>query len=179
SDPGFRITAAAIDAGIGLTIAPGASAVTAGLAVSGLATDRFTFAGFLPRKQSERVRVVDRLRTEEWTTVLFESPHRIAGTVAELAAALGEHRRAAVGRELTKKFEEVLRGTLGELAEQLAQRAQTGLKGEFVLVLAGPSSGDRPGEAEPTVEELAGLVVERAAAGQRLKAAAKEIGAAH
>lgn len=179
SDPGFRIAAAAIGADIGLTVAPGASAVTTALAVSGLGTDRFTFAGFIPRKQSERAGLVERLRTEEWTTVLFDSPRRIAENVAELAAALGENRQAAVARELTKKFEEVLRGSLGELAAELTQRSEAGLKGEFVLVLAGTSAGDRPGEPTPTAEELAGTVLERAAAGERLKAAAKDVGAAH
>lgn len=179
SDPGFRITAAAVEAGVGITVAPGASAVTTALALSGLATDRFTFAGFLPRKHTERLRLIDRLRTEEWTTVLFDSPRRIAQTVAELAAELGEKRQAAVARELTKKFEEVLRGTLGDLAEQLGIRAESGLKGEFVLVLAGASPQDAAGAQAPTVEELAGLVLQRAAAGERLKTAAKDVGARH
>lgn len=179
SDPGFRITAAAIEADLGVTVAPGASSVTTALALSGLATDRFTFAGFLPRKHTERLRLIDRLRTEEWTTVLFDSPRRIAQTVAELAAELGENRQAAVARELTKKFEEVLRGTLGELAERLAVRAEAGLKGEFVLVLAGASPADAAGAESPTVEELAGLVLQRAAAGERLKTAAKDVGARH
>lgn len=179
SDPGFRVTAAAVEAGVGITVAPGASAVTTALALSGLATDRFTFAGFLPRKHTERLRLIDRLRTEEWTTVLFDSPRRIAQTVAELAAELGENRQAAVARELTKKFEEVLRGTLGDLAEQLQVRAESGLKGEFVLVLAGASRQDDAGAQAPTVEELAGLVLQRAEAGERLKTAAKDVGARH
>ena len=179
SDPGFRITAAAVEAGVGITVAPGASAVTTALALSGLATDRFTFAGFLPRKHTERLRLIDRLRTEEWTTVLFDSPRRIAQTTAELTAELGENRQAAVARELTKKFEEVLRGTLGELAEQLQVRAESGLKGEFVLVLAGASPQDAAGAQAPTVEELAGLVLQRAEAGERLKTAAKDVGARH
>lgn len=179
SDPGFRVTAAAVEAGVGITVAPGASAVTTALALSGLATDRFTFAGFLPRKHTERLRLIDRLRTEEWTTVLFDSPRRIAQTVAELAAELGEKRQAAVARELTKKFEEVLRGTLGDLAEQLQVRAESGLKGEFVLVLAGASPQDAAGAQAPTVEELAGLVLQRAEAGERLKTAAKDVGARH
>lgn len=179
SDPGFRLISAAIEAGVGITVAPGASAVTTALALSGLHTDRFTFAGFLPRKHSERLRLLDRLRAEEWTTVLFDSPRRIAATVAELASELGANRRAAVARELTKKFEEVLRGTLGELAEQLAARAETGLKGEFVLVVAGASPTDATGAASPTVEDLADLVMQRAAAGERLKTAAKDIGAQH
>ena len=81
--------------------------------------------------------------------MLFDSPRRIAETVTQLAADLGEHRRAAVARELTKKFEEVFRGTLGELSAELTERSQAGLKGEFVLVLAGASAGDRPGRQHP------------------------------
>lgn len=177
SDPGYRLIAAAIEADVAITAAPGASAVTTALTVSGLATDRFAFAGFIPRRQSERTRLIDRLRSEEWTTVLFDSPRRIVANLEELAEALGEHRQAAAARELTKKFEEVLRGGLGELAQQLGARST--LKGEFVLVLAGASPGDTTGEDQPSIEELAALVLERAAAGQKLKAAAKEVGAMH
>lgn len=181
SDPGFRLTAAAIDAGVGVTVAPGASAVTTALALSGLPTDRFAFAGFIPRKHSDKQQLILRLRSEDWTTVLFESPHRVAAVTAELAEGLGENRRAAVARELTKKYEEVLRGTLGELAQQLAERAETpgGLKGEFVLVIAGAAAGDREDEPAPTVDELAGVVLERAAAGEKLKTVAKELGTSH
>lgn len=179
SDPGFRLVSAALEAGVAVSVAPGPSAVTTALALSGLATDRFTFAGFIPRRASDRERLFQRLRTEEWTTVLFDSPRRIAQNVTELAADLGENRNAAVARELTKRFEEVLRGSLAEIADQLRERDETGLKGEFVVVLAGASPEDFPGHQVPTVEELAGEVVQRAAAGERLKAAAKSVGGAH
>lgn len=175
SDPGYRLISAAVSAGVGVTVAPGASAVTTALALSGLPTDAFTFAGFIPRKAALRARLIERLRGEEWTTVLFESPHRIAATVAELAQQLGGRRQAAVARELTKRYEEVLRGSLSELAEQLAG---TAARGEYVLVLAGADA--EPGHGEgPSVEELAAQVVDRAEAGERLKAAAKAVGAAH
>lgn len=105
---------------------------------------------------------------------MFESPHRIAATVTELAERLGADRQAAVARELTKRFEEVLRGTPGELGAGLSSRAATGLKGEFVLVLAGAQIPP----SQLSVDQLAQLVVDRAAAGQRLKAAAKEVGPA-
>lgn len=176
SDPGFRLVGAAIAAGVGVTVAPGASAATTALALSGLPTDRFTFAGFLPRKASDRRRLLERLAGEEWTTVLFESPHRVAATVAEMARELGESRPAALCRELTKRHEEVLRGTLGELAGTLSARQEQGqLKGEMVLVLGGAAFG---GEAEGrTLEELAAEAVARAAAGEKLKTAAKEVAA--
>lgn len=181
SDPGYRLITAAVDAGVDFTVAPGASAVTTALALSGLATDAFTFGGFVPRKQSDKQRLYARLQAEEWTTVLFESPHRIAAVVAELAEALGPARRAAVARELTKKYEEVLRGTLADLAETLRGRHDAGtLRGEFVLVVAGAAPGD-DGAAQLTEEEqaaaLAELVLQRADEGVRLKDAAKQVAA--
>lgn len=177
SDPGHRLVAAAVEAGVPVTAAPGASAVTTALALSGLATGRFTFAGFFPRKQSERTALINRLLSEEWTTVLFESPHRITATVELLSTQLGQGRQAAVARELTKKYEEILRGSLGEIHTELAQRQTAGrLKGEFVLVLAGVD-GDSA-DQQLSLEEAAGLVVERSQqSGQRLKAVAKELAA--
>lgn len=179
SDPGFRLTEAAIAAGVGVTVAPGASAVTTALALSGLPTDQFTFAGFIPRKATGRRRLIERLGAEEWTTVLFESPHRVAATVTELAEALGENRQAAVARELTKRYEEVLRGSLSELALTLDQRAAAagGIKGEFVVVLAGASSSDFADTPPETRDACADVVLERAATGTKLKTAAKEVAA--
>lgn len=178
SDPGFRLVTAAIAAGVGVTVAPGASAVTTALALSGLPTDRFTFAGFVPRKAGERRRLLQRLASEEWTTVLFESPHRIAATLSEMSAELGGSRAAAWCRELTKKHEEVLRGTLSELAGTAAQRRESGrLRGEMVLVLGGAGpAGDAPAL---TLDELASEVVARVAAGEKLKIAAKAVAAGH
>ena len=169
SDPGHRIVAAAIDAGVNVTAAPGASAVPTALALSGLPTDRFSFAGFVPRKQSERRALLDRLRDEQWTTVLFESPHRIAATLREFSAALGGQRKAAVARELTKKYEEVLRGELAELAETFTQRHQgAGVKGEIVLSLDRAGAHDAGEQTVITVHEAADAVVRSAAAGERL-----------
>lgn len=174
SDPGFRLVSAAIEAGVGVTVAPGASAVTTALALSGLPTDRFTFAGFLPRKASDRRRLLERLAGEDWTTVLFESPHRVAATLEEMARELGPTRPAALCRELTKRHEEVLRGSLAELAETFAQRQEQGtVKGEMVLVLGGADLAE--GGVELSVEELAQQVVDRAAAGEKLKVVAKDV----
>lgn len=178
SDPGFRLVTAAIAAGVGVTVAPGASAVTTALALSGLPTDRFTFAGFVPRKASDRRRLLQRLAAEEWTTVLFESPHRIAATLSEMSAELGGSRPAAWCRELTKKHEEVLRGNLSELAGTAAERRENGrLRGEMVLVLGG--SADHGDSAQPSIEELAAAALERVSAGVKLKTAVKEVAAGH
>ena len=116
SDPGYRLTAAAVAEGIGVTVLPGPSAVTAALAVSGLPSDRFCFEGFPPRGRGERTRRFSELAGEGRTLVFFESPRRTAATLGELAAAFGGARRAVVCRELTKTHEEVRRGTLDELA---------------------------------------------------------------
>ena len=131
SDPGYRLVAAAAAAGLRVTVLPGPSAVTAALAVSGLPSDRFCFEGFLPRKAGERRARLAELATERRTLVLFEAPHRIAATLADLAAAFGADRPAAVCRELTKTYEEVVRRPLGELAPLAPFR------GEITLVVAG------------------------------------------
>jgi len=141
SDPGYRLVAAAAKAGIRVTVLPGPSAVTAALVVSGLPSDRFAFEGFPPRRAGERARRFAELAAEPRTLVFFESPRRVASTVAELAAAFGQDRAAAVCRELTKTHEEVLRGSLAELAGQLAD----GVLGEITLVVGGA-----PGKAQAT-----------------------------
>jgi 16S rRNA (cytidine1402-2'-O)-methyltransferase len=133
SDPGYRLTAAAAAEGIRVTVLPGPSAVTAALAVSGLPSDRFCFEGFPPRKPGQRSRRFAELAGDPRTMVFFESPRRIGATLAELAAAFGEDRRAVVCRELTKTHEEIRRGTLGELAAW----ASGGVLGEVTLVVEG------------------------------------------
>src|SRR5690606_36025152 len=134
SDPGFVLVAAAADAGVTVTAIPGPSAVITALAVSGLPTDRFTFEGFVPRKG--RASYFAQLAREPRTMVFFESPHRLAATLADAATAFGENRRAAVCRELTKLHEEVVRGTLAELAHTFAD----GARGEIVLVVEGAAA---------------------------------------
>jgi 16S rRNA (cytidine1402-2'-O)-methyltransferase len=131
SDPGFVLVQAAVDAGVVVTALPGPSAVVTALAVSGLPTDRFAFEGFLPRKG--RLAALRALAGESRTLVFFESPHRIADALRDLAEAFGADRPAAVCRELTKLHEEVARGSLAELARRFAE----GARGEIVLVVAG------------------------------------------
>ena len=137
SDPGFRVAAAAAAAGVRVSALPGPSAVLTALAVSGLPSDRFCFEGFVPRKQGERRKVFGELSDERRTMIFFESPHRIADSLADMALVFGVDRQAAVCRELTKPYEEVRRGGLGELAHW----ALDGVRGEITLVIAGRPAG--------------------------------------
>ncbi|WAL66559.1 16S rRNA (cytidine(1402)-2'-O)-methyltransferase [Amycolatopsis cynarae] len=164
SDPGYRLVAACVAEDLPVTCLPGPSAVTTALAVSGLPSDRFCFEGFAPRKPGEKAKWFAQLATEPRTVVFFESPHRLAATLGEAAQALGE-RRAAVCRELTKTYEEVKRGTLGELAAW----AGDGVRGEITVVLEGAQ------RREVSVEDLVAEVAARVAAGERLKSAAAEV----
>jgi len=134
SDPGQRLVAAAVASGLEVSTVPGPSALLAALVVSGLPTDRFVMEGFLPRRGAERSARLDALHREERTCVLFESPRRVAETLAALVQVLGPERRACVARELTKLHEEIVHGTLGELA---ARYGGVEVRGEVVLVLAG------------------------------------------
>jgi 16S rRNA (cytidine1402-2'-O)-methyltransferase len=134
SDPGYRLVAAAIDAGIEVTVLPGPSAVLAALALSGLPVDRFCFEGFLPRKPSARRRALAELAEEQRTLVFFEAPHRLAESLADLRDAFGGDRPAAVCRELTKTYEECKRASLAELAEWAAAGE---VRGEITVVVAG------------------------------------------
>ncbi|MEU6645702.1 16S rRNA (cytidine(1402)-2'-O)-methyltransferase [Saccharomonospora sp. NPDC046836] len=168
SDPGYRLVAACAAEELPVTCVPGPSAVTTALALSGLAPDRFCFEGFVPRKTGERGRWLAALVTEPRTTVFFESPHRLAATLAEAAEVLGDQRRAAVCRELTKTYEEVRRGTLAELAAWAAD----GVRGEITVVLAGAAP------VQASVADLVAEVTRRVGAGERLKAAAAEVAVA-
>lgn len=163
SDPGFVLVSEAVAAGVTVTVIPGPSAVLAALAVSGLPTDRFTFEGFIPR--ASRVARFASLAHEERTMVFFESPNRLADSLADMATVFGAERRVVVARELTKLHEEVRRGSVAELAEWAA----SGVKGEICVVVAG---------AEPATASLADGIEQVAAlvaAGARLKDAAAEV----
>src|SRR3954468_10765906 len=154
SDPGFRLVAAAVAEGLPVTVVPGPSAALAALAVAGLPADRWCFEGFLPRRAGERRRRLSALAHEQRTMVFFEAPHRIAATLADIAATVGSDRRAVVCRELTKTHEEVRRGAVAALAEW----ADGGLRGEITVVVAGATPtqdhaapADRAEEVEPLV----------------------------
>jgi 16S rRNA (cytidine1402-2'-O)-methyltransferase len=171
SDPGLRVVRAAAAAGIPVTAVPGPSAVLTALALSGLATDRFCFEGFPPRKPGERRRLFATLAAEPRTMIFFEAPHRLAATLESLVATFGEDRPAAVCRELTKTYEEVLRRPLGELARWAAAAR---VLGEVTLVVAGrPVPSGPPEEAD--LEVLVGEVRRKVADGARLKDAAAAV----
>jgi 16S rRNA (cytidine1402-2'-O)-methyltransferase len=165
SDPGYQLVSAAIEAGVDVTVIPGPSAVVTALALSGLPTDRFTFEGFLPRKHGERATAYRALAREPRTMVFFESPNRLAESLADLAAELGADRRVVVVRELTKLYEEAKRGTAAELAEWAAG----GVRGEICIVVAGADA------LEVSDETGIAQVLELVSDGYRLKDAAAAI----
>ncbi len=169
SDPGFALIDAAHTAGLPVTCFPGPSAVPTALALSGLPVGRFCFDGFAPRKSGARRAWLEELRGEKRAVCFFESPHRIADTLSEAAEVLGEDRRAAVCRELTKTFEEVRRGGLGELANW----ARDGVRGEVSVVIEGAT------QAAADVNLLVPAVEDLVAAGERLKTACAEVAARH
>ncbi|HEY9449855.1 MAG TPA: 16S rRNA (cytidine(1402)-2'-O)-methyltransferase [Gemmatimonadaceae bacterium] len=136
SDPGARLVSAAIEAGVRVVPIPGASALLAALVVSGIETERFTFYGFLPRKGRERGELLDEIGALTHTAIVYEAPSRVPATLVDLAEHGAAERPVAVARELTKQFEEVRRGTVGELA---LYYESTPPRGEVVIVLAGSS----------------------------------------
>jgi 16S rRNA (cytidine1402-2'-O)-methyltransferase len=158
SDPGERLVAAAAAAGHTVEVVPGPSAAISALVISGLATGRFVFEGFLPRKGSGRSERLIELAGERRTIVLYEAPHRLARTLADLAAALGPTRGVVLARELTKLHEEIWRGSL---AEAVARCAEVDPRGEYVLVVAGA-----PAPEAATDDELAEAVAEEIRAGR-------------
>ncbi len=170
SDPGYRLVAAAVEKGIRITAVPGPSAVLTALALSGLPVDRFCFEGFLPRKGGERGSRLRDLAAEPRTMVFFESPHRVGDSLAAMAEAFGEQRPAAVCRELTKTYEEIKRGPLGELAVWAAD----GVRGEITVVVQGAPPA-APGALDAV--ELARRVALREDAGERRKEAIAAVAA--
>jgi 16S rRNA (cytidine1402-2'-O)-methyltransferase len=168
SDPGYRLVSACVDAGLRVTCLPGPSAVTTALAVSGLPSERFCFEGFAPRKHSARVSWLQTVAAEPRTCVFFESPRRLADCLRDAVDVLGTERRAVVCRELTKTHEEIVRGSLAELAEW----AGDGVLGEITVVLAGAT----PRADLPTlIDEVNALVDD----GMRVKDACAQVVAAN
>ncbi|KMO67561.1 16S rRNA (cytidine(1402)-2'-O)-methyltransferase [Mycolicibacterium chlorophenolicum] len=168
SDPGYRMVAACVEAGLPVQCLPGPSAVTTALAVAGLPSERFCFEGFAPRKQSARTSWLQTLAAEPRTCVFFESPRRLGDCLRDAVTVLGPDRRAVVCRELTKTHEEIVRGTLGELAEW----ATGPVLGEITVVLAGATPVADP---DSLVAEVNRLVAE----GLRVKDACAQVVAAH
>jgi 16S rRNA (cytidine1402-2'-O)-methyltransferase len=169
SDPGGRLVAAAVAAGHPVEVVPGPSAALAALVVSGLPAGRFVFEGFLPRKGAGRAERLAAVAGEPRTVVLYEAPHRLARTLADLVAACGRDRRVVVARELTKLHEEVWRGTLAEAVEWVAGREPPG---EIVVVLAGAPAAAPPGD-----DEVRAAVAAELAAGASARDAARSVAA--
>jgi 16S rRNA (cytidine1402-2'-O)-methyltransferase len=172
SDPGYRLVTAAIAAGIDVTVLPGPSAVTAALAVSGLPTDRFCFEGFPPRRAGERARRFAALATETRTMVFFESPRRLATTLSDLSSAFGATRSAVVCRELTKTHEEIVRGTLDELA----QWAKADVLGEITLVVAGAPAAVTQASTEQILAEVTAALAAGGSRSDAITSAAAKLG---
>jgi 16S rRNA (cytidine1402-2'-O)-methyltransferase len=170
SDPGYRLVAAAASEGLPVTCIPGPSAVITALALSGLPSDRFCFEGFLPRKAGDRARVLAALAGERRTMVFFESVHRVCEALAAMRDAFGADRAAVLCREMTKTYEQVIRGTLADLVAA----AEAGLRGELTLVVAGAPAVV---EAAPAAAELAASVDELVAAGRTRRDAVDEVAA--
>lgn len=167
SDPGLAVVAAAHEAEVPVSCVPGPSAVTTALALSGLAVGHFCFDGFAPRKAGPRRAWLESLISEKRACCFFESPHRLAATLADAAEILGPERRAAVSRELTKIHEETRRASLGELAEWAAQ----GVRGEITVVI----EGAREQLVQLSLPEMIAEVEQRVEQGQRLKDACKDV----
>lgn len=165
SDPGERLVTAALAAGVAVEVVPGPSAALAALVVSGMPTARFVFEGFLPRKGRQRAARMAELKAEERTVVLFEAPHRLAATLADLAEALGPDRPVAVAREITKRFETVWRGPLGQAVSDEGPEA----RGEQVIVLGPAPPTD---SAEVDDQEIEGALRTELAAGATTRDAA-------
>jgi 16S rRNA (cytidine1402-2'-O)-methyltransferase len=170
SDPGERLVRAAAEEGLDVSVIPGPSAAVAALVISGLPTGRVAYEGFLPRRGSGREERLADLRTERRTVVLFEAPHRLARTLADLVAALGPDRRVALVRELTKLHEETWRGTLAQALER-SEAAEP--RGEHVLVVEG---GGPPEAADD--DELSAALADRVAAGLSTRDAVAEVASA-
>jgi len=170
SDPGYRLVRAAREAGLPVFALPGPSAVTTALSVAGLPPDRFAFEGFLPSKAAARRKRLETLSHEDRTLVFFESSHRIEAAIADMSEIFGPGRLAAVCRELTKKFETVIRAPLAEISERIAaDKNQT--KGEFVVVIEGYEGSE--GESMAAALNMASTLLEYLPASQAARVAAK------
>jgi 16S rRNA (cytidine1402-2'-O)-methyltransferase len=170
SDPGYRLIKAAREAGLPVYTVPGPSAITAALSVAGLPSDRFAFEGFLPSKATARKKKLEMLHTETRTLVFFESSHRIEATINDMAQVFGGQRLAAVCRELTKKFETVLRAPLDEIGQKLTEDSNQ-TRGEFVVIVDGYEGSED--EALSNAYAMATALMEFLPASQAARVAAR------
>ena len=155
SDPGYRLVTKAIEENISITVIPGPSAVLSALILSGLPTDRFSFEGFIARKGKERTEILNNLNTQSRTMVLFESPRRTLQTLKDIQEVVGESRKAAVVREISKTYEEVIRGSISDLVSW-AQAKE--VLGEITLVIAGVENTGKKEVGEGAIRQVKQLV---------------------
>ena len=168
SDPGYRLVTKAIEENISITVIPGPSAVLSALILSGLPTDRFSFEGFIARKGKERTEILNNLNTQSRTMVLFESPRRTLQTLQDIQEVVGENRKAAVVREISKTYEEVIRGSISDLVSW-AQAKE--VLGEITLVIAGVENTGKKEVDEEAIRQVKQLVD----AGSSFKDAVQEV----
>lgn len=168
SDPGYRLVTKAIEENISITVIPGPSAVLSALVLSGLPTDRFSFEGFIARKGKERTEILNNLNTQSRTMVIFESPRRTLQTLQDIQEIVGDDRKAAVVREISKTYEEVIRGSLKEL---VAWANSKEVLGEITLVIAGVENTGKKEVDEQAIAEVKQLI----AAGSSFKDAVQEV----
>ena len=168
SDPGYRLVSKAIEENISITVIPGPSAVLSALILSGLPTDRFSFEGFIARKGKERAEILNNLNTQSRTMVLFESPRRTLQTLQDIQEVVGENRKAAVVREISKTYEEVIRGSISDLVSW-AQAKE--VLGEITLVIAGVENTGKKEVDEEAIRQVKQLVD----AGSSFKDAVQEV----
>jgi 16S rRNA (cytidine1402-2'-O)-methyltransferase len=168
SDPGYRLVTKAIEENISITVIPGPSAVLSALVLSGLPTDRFSFEGFIARKGKERTEILNNLNTQSRTMVIFESPRRTLQTLQDIQEIVGDERKAAVVREISKTYEEVIRGSLKEL---VAWANSKEVLGEITLVIAGVENTGKKEVDEQAIGEVKQLI----AAGSSFKDAVQEV----
>jgi len=168
SDPGYRLVTKAIEENISITVIPGPSAVLSALVLSGLPTDRFSFEGFIARKGKERTEILNNLNTQSRTMVIFESPRRTLQTLQDIQEIVGDDRKAAVVREISKTYEEVIRGSLKELVDWANSKE---VLGEITLVIAGVENTGKKEVDEEAIGEVKQLI----AAGSSFKDAVQEV----
>ena len=168
SDPGFRLVTKAIEENISITVIPGPSAVLSALVLSGLPTDRFSFEGFIARKGKERTEILNNLNTQSRTMVVFESPRRTLQTLQDIQEIVGDDRKAAVVREISKTYEEVIRGSLKELVTWANSKE---VLGEITLVIAGVENTGKKEVDDQAIAEVKQLI----AAGSSFKDAVQEV----
>lgn len=167
SDPGYILVRKCRELGLPVEVVPGCNAAVAAVAVSGISTERWTFEGFLPVPKKERAERLESVKTLPHTLVFYEAPHKIRGTLCDLAKTLGEQRETALCRELTKLHEEVIRGTLGELSHYYDN---TEPRGEYVIVIAGAPEA----EEQYTIEQAAALARSMVEGGEKLSEACRQ-----